>query len=229
MFPKRGAVATVITVFLLVLLLNFKTPEPSSPADLMAAGLPADGQSMPAFSIDASPSFGPTVTAWPSGSDQWPTGSTPSAGAGYTQPPAGTSPGSTLVAPPPGGATGTPPAAPPPGSTRAPSTPGPVRTPAPTPAPPAAFSGSITGAVVQTKYGPMQVRVVYSGGRITDVVTLQMTNQSSHSTSISQRACPILRSEALKAQSAAIDSVSGATYTSNGYKASLQSAIDRKP
>ncbi len=75
----------------------------------------------------------------------------------------------------------------------------------------------------------MQVRVVYAGGKITDVVTLQMTNRDSHSTSISQNACPILRSEALKAQSAAIDTVSGATYTSDGYKASLQSAIARKP
>jgi len=79
------------------------------------------------------------------------------------------------------------------------------------------------------KYGPVQVQAVYSGGRLSNVVTLQTPTGDSHSASIAQRACPILRSEALSAQSAKIHTVSGATYTSKAYIASLQAAIDAKP
>jgi uncharacterized protein with FMN-binding domain len=91
------------------------------------------------------------------------------------------------------------------------------------------FTGSVDGTVEQTQFGPMQVQVVYSTGKIVDVVTLQMTNFGGRSNEISQYATPILKSEALAAQSANIDSVSGATYTSEGYIASLQSAIDARP
>jgi uncharacterized protein with FMN-binding domain len=72
----------------------------------------------------------------------------------------------------------------------------------------------------------VQVRVVYSNGKITDVVTVQSPSAASTSRAINARACPILRSEALSAQSAAVNTVSGATYTSNAYKTSLQYAID---
>ncbi len=64
-------------------------------------------------------------------------------------------------------------------------------------------------------------------GRITDVKPLQLTNQGGRSVAISAGAVPILRTEALHAQSAKIDAVSGATYTSEGYRTSLQSAIDK--
>jgi uncharacterized protein with FMN-binding domain len=72
----------------------------------------------------------------------------------------------------------------------------------------------------------VQVAVVVKHGRIADVKALQLTNQGGRSVQISANAAPRLRVEALKAQSANIDAVSGATYTSEGYRASLQAAID---
>lgn len=89
-----------------------------------------------------------------------------------------------------------------------------------------AQSGSVKGALVQTPYGNVQVRVYYSGKRITRVRAIHLTDSSSTSVSISAGAEPILRQEALAAQSAQIDMVSGATYTSEGYQQSLQAAID---
>jgi uncharacterized protein with FMN-binding domain len=73
----------------------------------------------------------------------------------------------------------------------------------------------------------MQVEIVVSNGKITDVKALQLTNQDPRSVQISGAAAPVLRQEALSAQSAKIDTVSGATYTSDGYLGSLQSAIDK--
>lgn len=86
--------------------------------------------------------------------------------------------------------------------------------------------GTFTGAVVSTKYGPVQVRITVSGGRMTDVVAIQLPTADSRSLRINDRAVPILRQEALTAQSASINTVSGATYTSNGYRGSLQAALD---
>lgn len=88
-------------------------------------------------------------------------------------------------------------------------------------------SGTFAGATAQTDYGPVQVAIVVRGGRITDVKALQLTNQGGRSVAISAAAAPVLRSEALHAQSASIATVSGASYTSDGYRRSLQSAIDR--
>jgi uncharacterized protein with FMN-binding domain len=88
-------------------------------------------------------------------------------------------------------------------------------------------SGTFAGATAQTDYGPVQVAIVVQGGRITDVKALQLTNQGGRSVAISAAAAPVLRSEALKAQSARIATVSGASYTSDGYRRSLQSAIDK--
>ena len=83
------------------------------------------------------------------------------------------------------------------------------------------------GAVVATPYGDVQVSVVTVGHRITDVRALRLTDANGHSRRISADAAPILRREALTAQSASIDAVSGATYTSEGYKQSLQAALDQ--
>jgi uncharacterized protein with FMN-binding domain len=88
-------------------------------------------------------------------------------------------------------------------------------------------SGSFTGDTIQTRYGPVQVRITVASGTITDVTALRLTNSDGRSVQISQQAAPILRQEALQAQSAQIQSVSGATFTSEGYTTSLQSAIDR--
>jgi uncharacterized protein with FMN-binding domain len=86
--------------------------------------------------------------------------------------------------------------------------------------------GSFDGAPIFTEWGPVEVRIVVAGGKITDVVALQTPNEHSRSVQINQRAVPILRQEALQAQSASIDTVSGASVTSDGYRESLQSAID---
>lgn len=84
----------------------------------------------------------------------------------------------------------------------------------------------VTGALVATQYGNVQVRIVLRGTRIEDVQPVHLTDSSGTSVQISAGAAPVLRSEALTAQSADIDLVSGATYTSEGYKQSLQAAID---
>lgn len=86
---------------------------------------------------------------------------------------------------------------------------------------------SVTGQVIATRYGPVQVRVTIAGHRITDITALQLPEGSGHDQQIDQDAVPQLRSEALAAQSARIDIISGATYTSDGYAQSLQSALDQ--
>jgi len=88
-------------------------------------------------------------------------------------------------------------------------------------------SGTFTGDATETRYGPVQVRITVAGGKITDVTALQLTDHDGRSVQISQQAAPILRQEALAAQSASIQAVSGATFTSEGYTTSLQSAIDK--
>jgi uncharacterized protein with FMN-binding domain len=85
---------------------------------------------------------------------------------------------------------------------------------------------TFTGAVDNTQYGPMQVAITVSGKTITKITVLQQTDNGSESQSIDSMALPKLTSEALAAQNANIDAVSGASYTSAGYKQSLQSAID---
>ncbi|WP_374967915.1 FMN-binding protein [Terrabacter sp. BE26] len=87
-------------------------------------------------------------------------------------------------------------------------------------------SGSVDGAVVDTQYGSVQVRITFRGKKITNVHALKLTDSSGTSVSISAGAAPTLRQEALDKQSAQIDVVSGATYTSEAYQQSLQSAID---
>jgi hypothetical protein len=92
------------------------------------------------------------------------------------------------------------------------------------PLPPAALT--VNGTTAHTRYGPVQVQVQVTGGRITDVTTLQRPSGDRRNEQISSYALPQLRTETLNAQSAQIDTVSGATYTSNGYIESLQAALD---
>ncbi len=105
----------------------------------------------------------------------------------------------------------------------------PVQAAVASPAPVAAASkgdGTFTGAVVQDPYGPVQVQVILAGGRITEVKALALPSQG-RSGFISQSVAPILQGEAISAQSSRIDAVSGATYTSEAYAQSLQSALDQ--
>ncbi|MEV5844449.1 FMN-binding protein [Streptomyces sp. NPDC051985] len=85
---------------------------------------------------------------------------------------------------------------------------------------------TVTGDTVQTRWGPVQVKVTIKSGKITDVTAVQYPTENPRDQQINSYAVPQLRSEALAAQSADIDTVSGATYTSDGYKQSLQSALD---
>ncbi|WP_431976857.1 FMN-binding protein [Micromonospora haikouensis] len=87
-------------------------------------------------------------------------------------------------------------------------------------------SGRYDGSVAQTRWGPVQVRITVSGGKITDVTALQVPDGNHRDQQINDYAVPILRQSALAAQSADIDTVSGATVTSDGYRESLQAAID---
>lgn len=85
---------------------------------------------------------------------------------------------------------------------------------------------TLVGATSQTDYGPVQVSVTFRGRQITDVKVLQTPTQDGRSQSIADRAVPTLHDEVISSQSAHIDTVSGATYTSDGYAQSVQSAID---
>jgi uncharacterized protein with FMN-binding domain len=89
----------------------------------------------------------------------------------------------------------------------------------------AAGTKTVTGPTVSTRWGPVQVQVSVAGGKITNIVALQLPS-GGRSSQISSYAEPVLRSEALAAQGSTIDGVSGATYTSVAYARSLQAALD---
>ena len=91
----------------------------------------------------------------------------------------------------------------------------------------AAKDGTYTGDAETTRFGTTQVSVTVAGGRITEVATLQLNQADPRSVQISESATPTLRTEVLAQQTAAVDTVSGATWTSAAYEASLQSALDR--
>ena len=86
---------------------------------------------------------------------------------------------------------------------------------------------TIAGQAIQTQYGIVQVQVVVSGPKIQNVSFLQLTADDPRSAAINGQAGPILLQQTLSAQSSQIDGVSGATYTSQGYLQSLQSALDQ--
>lgn len=87
--------------------------------------------------------------------------------------------------------------------------------------------GTYAGQSVRTRFGPVQVSLTVSGGAISAVDVVQYPDTNSRDRQINERAIPQLVSETLDAQSADIHMVSGATYTSDGYLQSLQSAIDQ--
>ncbi|WP_434613114.1 FMN-binding protein [Arthrobacter sp. A5] len=90
----------------------------------------------------------------------------------------------------------------------------------------AAVSGTFKGTSASTRYGAVQVQVTIAAGTIKDVTALQLTDRDQRSAQISNYAAPVLRSQVLAAQSAAVQSISGATATSEGYLTSLQAALD---
>jgi uncharacterized protein with FMN-binding domain len=121
-------------------------------------------------------------------------------------PTTGTSPGSNEAAPttqPPPGSASTAPGTTAPGGTRI-----------------------VKGTAVENRYGTVQVEVKLQGNKIVDVIPLQMPTDRARSAYISQQAAPLLHDEVLQAQSAQIDIIGGATYTTESYAESLQAALD---
>jgi uncharacterized protein with FMN-binding domain len=99
----------------------------------------------------------------------------------------------------------------------------------PTPSPAAkksATDGTFQGALTQTRWGPIQVSITVASGKITDVAVPTYPNDNHRDQEINAYALPALQQATLAAQSAHIDTVSGATVTSDGYRQSLQAAID---
>jgi uncharacterized protein with FMN-binding domain len=120
-----------------------------------------------------------------------------------------------------------------PGLTQAPAG---IVTPAPGPTSGGTTSGTtggtgtgntvVNGASADTVYGPVQVQLTISGGKIVSAVAIDYPQTGGRDREINSYAIPQLQQETVAAQSAQIDSVSGATYTSQGYIQSLQSALD---
>jgi uncharacterized protein with FMN-binding domain len=87
-------------------------------------------------------------------------------------------------------------------------------------------TGTFAGAPSTNEYGTIKVTITVSGGKVTNLAASYPTSPS-RTASINSNAIPKLRQEALTAQSAKINTISGATYTSGSYKISLQSALDQ--
>lgn len=104
------------------------------------------------------------------------------------------------------------------GTTGTPGTPDPTGT--------TASGTSYDGTVAQTRWGPVQVRITVSGGKVVGAAVLQVPNGNMRDQQINSYAVPILNSEAVQSGTAQIDTVSGATVTSLGYISSLQAALD---
>ena len=175
------------------------------------------------FSYHTSTDSGsPSVVAAPSGGAA--TGATPDTPtpSATTPAPAGADPGTGDDGAGDDGGTVTTPS---PSVTPSPSsTPSPSATPSPrsTPSP-----KTYTGDQVMTRWGPMQVEITVSGGKITAAQAVQYPNGNGRDAEINSYALPVLSQEAVQKQSAQIDTISGATVTSDGYLQSLQSALDQ--
>ncbi len=84
----------------------------------------------------------------------------------------------------------------------------------------------VNGSVAQTRWGPVQVQVTITDNKITDITVLQQPSGNREDRQINSYALPELHDQVIAAQSANIDGVSGATVTSDGYRESLQAALD---
>jgi len=87
--------------------------------------------------------------------------------------------------------------------------------------------GTYTGSIADAYYGNVQVKATISSGKITSVTFLQYPNTHSTSVYINQQAMPYLQQEAIKAQSANVNIISGATYTSQAFIQSLGNALSQ--
>lgn len=90
-----------------------------------------------------------------------------------------------------------------------------------------ASSKTATGNVINTRWGPVQVRIAVTNGKLSSVTAIQYPNGNPRDQEINASAIPTLTRETIAAGNAKIDMVSGATYTSLGYISSLQSALNK--
>jgi len=196
---RRTRVATVSTLAGATVLVGLRLAGlPLLPA-ASADEVPAGAAGCPTPSPSTVPSSSPTPSGTPSPSGQ----------------PSPTPTPSTTPSVPP---TGSPL---PSSSTTATASPSPSCSPTATPTGP---NGVFKGTAIKNPYGTVQTTITYANGKITvATATFPATGESGK---INNKAVPILRQETLAAQSAKINAVSGATYTSTGYKQSLQAAID---
>jgi len=249
---RRITLAFVSTLAVLVLLFSYRTSTSgrlpsagaSSRAHILSGTVSTSAPPTSAARTVAVPKI-PPVHPTPHGS---PSASARASGMSTHQSAARSGPASTAAPTHPASATVPPPTVPPPTvppptvpppttapATTAPATAAPA-TAAPTSAAPAPTAPAPThrsvaplvvdGDSVSTPYGDVQVEVTLSAGRITAVRALQYPQQSGRDQEINSQAIPQLESQVLSAQSARVDGVSGATYTTQGYLGSLQSALD---
>ena len=91
----------------------------------------------------------------------------------------------------------------------------------------ASSAKTVTGSAVDTRWGPVQVQITVTGGKITAATAVVYPSENPRDQQINAYAIPALNKEAIGASSAKIDMISGATYTSDGYIGSLQSALTK--
>ncbi|WP_019631659.1 FMN-binding protein [Actinomadura atramentaria] len=104
---------------------------------------------------------------------------------------------------------------------------GPAASPTTSAASGSGVSGTFTGDPAETPYGPVQVQITMKDGKLTKATVLQVPSEHGPEREIVEFDVPRLNAAAVAAGSARIDTISGATYTSEGYRTSLQSALDR--
>ena len=236
MLPARGAIALLLTAIASIAVILFQVPAPPTPfamADGTGASVPglvAIGSAPPAVAAaPPRPTRSSTTTLTPTQArtraTKHPTTRSTTSATAAARPTARTAtahPGSPAAAAT--AARVTPPPTHRPVPTAAPT---PVPTPPPTPKPASGYrDGTFTGQGEQDPFGVIQVAVTIRGGRITDVQTLEQPGGGTSSW-INSQALPILHDEALAAQNARLGLVSGATWTSQAYAASLQTALSQ--
>lgn len=219
---RRAAPALAATVAGVVLVLRFQTARTVSDGALSSGPDPTEASTAPTSTVAPTPETTPEAAAAPTVTATSGVAPTAAPGAATTPAPNGASPPSSSSSPA-GRATST--------TTRAPdSTPSSTvkasSTTVVTTTTTTTSVRTVDGPVIETVFGPVQVKVTLEGRRLVDVVALQLPSRLARSREISEFAAPILRREALAAQSAAIVSVSGASITSEAYAGSLQAALD---
>ncbi len=114
-----------------------------------------------------------------------------------------------------------------PTTTAAPANSGPAASPTTTAAPSAPVNGTAVGPQENYGYGQMSIKVTVTNNRIVDVSVNSIQALEAYSLQLEQQVVPMLKSEVLAAQGTRINSISGATYTSEAYAYSLQGALDK--